>query len=111
MHCRFCQSSELVPKHRGLSHPKLPDHGPFDLYVCRDCGSLVTWPVPAADALDRLYAAMDCGVEKLVVLSTDKAAYPVNAMGCSKMMMEKIIAVNDTTGEITHKLKYVVGSI
>lgn len=36
-------------------------------------------------------AAMEAGVEKLVVLSTDKAAYPVNAMGCSKMMMEKIM--------------------
>ncbi|KLN58955.1 UDP-glucose 4-epimerase [Kiloniella spongiae] len=31
------------------------------------------------------------GVEKVVVLSTDKAAYPVNAMGCSKMMMEKVM--------------------
>jgi UDP-glucose 4-epimerase len=30
-------------------------------------------------------------VDKVVVLSTDKAAYPVNAMGCSKMMMEKIM--------------------
>jgi len=36
-------------------------------------------------------AALHHGVEKLVVLSTDKAAYPVNAMGCSKMMMEKIM--------------------
>ncbi len=36
-------------------------------------------------------AALHHGVDKLVVLSTDKAAYPVNAMGCSKMMMEKIM--------------------
>ena len=36
-------------------------------------------------------AAQSCGVEKVVVLSTDKAAYPINAMGCSKMMMEKIM--------------------
>ena len=36
-------------------------------------------------------AALHHGVEKLVVLSTDKAAYPVNAMGCSKMMMEKLM--------------------
>lgn len=36
-------------------------------------------------------AALYHGVERLVVLSTDKAAYPVNAMGCSKMMMEKLM--------------------
>ena len=36
-------------------------------------------------------AALYHSVEKLVVLSTDKAAYPVNAMGCSKMMMEKLM--------------------
>ncbi|RED44307.1 polysaccharide biosynthesis protein [Aestuariispira insulae] len=36
-------------------------------------------------------AAIFHAVEKVVVLSTDKAAYPVNAMGCSKMMMEKLM--------------------
>jgi len=36
-------------------------------------------------------AALQENVEKLVVLSTDKAAYPINAMGCSKMMMEKLV--------------------
>ena len=36
-------------------------------------------------------AALQHEVEKVVVLSTDKAAYPVNAMGCSKMLMEKIM--------------------
>lgn len=36
-------------------------------------------------------AALSHEVEKMVVLSTDKAAYPVNAMGCSKMMMEKVV--------------------
>ena len=36
-------------------------------------------------------AALQHGVKRLVVLSTDKAAYPVNAMGCSKMMMEKLM--------------------
>lgn len=36
-------------------------------------------------------AAITNSIERLVVLSTDKAAYPVNAMGCSKMMMEKLM--------------------
>jgi len=38
-----------------------------------------------------LYASSINNVKKVVVLSTDKAAYPVNAMGCSKLMMEKIM--------------------
>ncbi|EON72014.1 polysaccharide biosynthesis protein [Lysinibacillus sphaericus] len=36
-----------------------------------------------------LTAAMQAGVKKIICLSTDKAAYPVNAMGISKAMMEK----------------------
>ena len=38
-----------------------------------------------------LTAAVDAGVQRVVCLSTDKAAYPINAMGTSKAMMEKII--------------------
>jgi UDP-glucose 4-epimerase len=37
-----------------------------------------------------LNAAIDHGVQKVVVLSTDKACYPINAMGISKAMMEKV---------------------
>jgi UDP-N-acetylglucosamine 4,6-dehydratase len=35
--------------------------------------------------------ALDCGVKRVVALSTDKAVYPVNAMGISKAMMEKLM--------------------
>jgi len=38
-----------------------------------------------------LNAAIGAGVKKVVCLSTDKAAYPINAMGISKAMMEKVI--------------------
>ena len=38
-----------------------------------------------------LSAAIDEGVKTVICLSTDKAAYPVNAMGISKAMMEKVI--------------------
>ncbi|WP_348921982.1 polysaccharide biosynthesis protein [Enterococcus rotai] len=37
-----------------------------------------------------LTAAIEVGVEKVICLSTDKAAYPINAMGISKAMMEKV---------------------
>jgi UDP-glucose 4-epimerase len=39
-----------------------------------------------------LQAALDNRVKRVIVLSTDKAAYPINAMGISKAMMEKIMA-------------------
>ncbi|MDO4546549.1 MAG: polysaccharide biosynthesis protein [Clostridia bacterium] len=38
-----------------------------------------------------LTAAIEAGVKKVICLSTDKAAYPVNAMGTSKAMMEKVV--------------------
>ena len=44
-----------------------------------------------------LSVAIDCGVKKIICLSTDKAAYPVNAMGTSKAMMEKVIVAKSRT--------------
>ena len=38
-----------------------------------------------------LHAAMDAHVKRVVCLSTDKAAYPINAMGISKAMMEHVL--------------------
>ena len=44
-----------------------------------------------------LTAAIDEGVKTVICLSTDKAAYPVNAMGTSKAMMEKVIVAKSRT--------------
>jgi UDP-glucose 4-epimerase len=44
-----------------------------------------------------LTAAIEAGVSNIVCLSTDKAAYPVNAMGTSKAMMEKVIVAKSRT--------------
>lgn len=44
-----------------------------------------------------LTAAIDAGVKKVICLSTDKAAYPVNAMGTSKAMMEKVFVAKSKT--------------
>ena len=41
-----------------------------------------------------LHAAIEAGVKRVVCLSTDKAAYPINAMGISKAMMEHVIYAN-----------------
>ncbi len=44
-----------------------------------------------------LTAAIEAGVRSVICLSTDKAAYPVNAMGTSKAMMEKVIVAKSRT--------------
>lgn len=44
-----------------------------------------------------LTAAIESGIEKVICLSTDKAAYPINAMGISKAMMEKVFVAKANT--------------
>ena len=48
-----------------------------------------------------LQCAIDNSVERVVCLSTDKAVYPINAMGTSKAMMEKIIVAKSRTAKDT----------
>lgn len=48
-----------------------------------------------------LEAAMQAGVERVVCLSTDKAVYPINAMGISKAMMEKVIVAKSRSSGST----------
>ena len=48
-----------------------------------------------------LTAAIEAGVRNVVCLSTDKAAYPVNAMGTSKAMMEKVVVAKARTTKDT----------
>lgn len=49
-----------------------------------------------------LEAAIQNGVERIVCLSTDKAVYPINAMGISKAMMEKVIVAKSRNLENTN---------
>ena len=46
-------------------------------------------------------AAIEAGVKSVICLSTDKAAYPVNAMGTSKAMMEKVVVAKSRTTKST----------
>lgn len=48
-----------------------------------------------------LEAAISCGVKRVVCLSTDKAVYPINAMGISKAMMEKVMIAKSRGSEST----------
>lgn len=48
-----------------------------------------------------LEAAINCNVKRVVCLSTDKAVYPINAMGISKAMMEKVIVAKSRGSDNT----------
>src|SRR3546814_5639726 len=52
-----------------------------------------------------LSAAIAAGVERVVCLSTDKAVYPINAMGISKAMMEKVMVASSRNLEGDRKSK------
>ena len=55
-----------------------------------------------------LEAAINCGVKRVVVLSTDKAVYPINAMGISKAMMEKVAVAKsrNSNGTVINVTRY-----
>lgn len=48
-----------------------------------------------------LEAAINCGVKRVICLSTDKAVYPINAMGTSKAMMEKVAVAKSRVSSST----------
>ena len=48
-----------------------------------------------------LEAAISCGVKRVICLSTDKAVYPINAMGISKAMMEKVAVSKSRSSQST----------
>ena len=51
-----------------------------------------------------LTGAIEMGIKKVICLSTDKAAYPINAMGISKAMMEKVFVAKANTVDPTSTL-------
>jgi UDP-N-acetylglucosamine 4,6-dehydratase len=55
-----------------------------------------------------LEVAIQCGVKRVVVLSTDKAVYPINAMGISKAMMEKVAVAKsrNVSGTVINVTRY-----
>lgn len=55
-----------------------------------------------------LEAAINCNVKRVVVLSTDKAVYPINAMGISKAMMEKVAVAKsrNSSGTVINVTRY-----
>jgi UDP-glucose 4-epimerase len=68
----------------------------FHAAALKQVPSCEFWPMEAVrtnvlGTENVLNAAIACGVERVIALSTDKAVYPINAMGISKAMMEKLV--------------------
>jgi SAM-dependent methyltransferase len=53
--CAYCDGVATL-RYRNLRHPVWHAVGKVDLYSCRRCGSLTTWPLPSKDLLERCYA-------------------------------------------------------
>lgn len=68
----------------------------FHAAALKQVPSCEFWPMEAVrtnviGTENVLSAAISCGVDRVIALSTDKAVYPINAMGISKAMMEKVV--------------------
>lgn len=90
---------------RDLASVKNAMHGVdyiFHAAALKQVPSCEFFPIEAVktnvlDTENVLTAAIEEGVKSVICLSTDKAAYPVNAMGTSKAMMEKVIVAKSRT--------------
>jgi len=60
--CCFCRSENIAREYSGVVHPLKKDHGPFDFYRCRDCGSGMTIPPPSPESLAALYGSFERGL-------------------------------------------------
>jgi UDP-N-acetylglucosamine 4,6-dehydratase len=77
---RACQGADLVVHAAAMKQVPACEYNPFEAVQTNVLG--------AQHVVD---AAIDCGVEKVVALSTDKAVNPVNLYGATKLCEEKII--------------------
>ena len=70
--CMFCGGS-LHLKYHGVFHPFKTDHGPFDIYTCKKCGSAQTDPMPSSESLTALYGSYQDGLPALhrTIMSDD----------------------------------------
>ena len=108
-HARMPQAAEkikfFIGDVRELSSIKNALHGVdyiFHAAALKQVPSCEFFPIEAVrtnvlGTENLLSAAIDEGVKTVICLSTDKAAYPVNAMGISKAMMEKVIVAKSRT--------------
>ncbi len=58
-HCLFCGSNKSQATAKAISHRIKRDHGPFDFYSCKACGSGFTFPLPDLAVLSDFYSRYD----------------------------------------------------
>jgi UDP-N-acetylglucosamine 4,6-dehydratase (inverting) len=86
---RACEGIDIIIHAAALKHVPIAEYNPFECISTNILG-----------AENIVNAALDCGVKKVVALSTDKAAAPINLYGATKLCSDKLfIAANNIKGK------------
>ena len=60
--CPYCRSKNIKMKYRRHFHKMSPGYGPFDFFVCEDCGCGFNNPMPSNDQIRRFYSSYSSGM-------------------------------------------------
>lgn len=86
---RACEGVDIIIHAAALKHVPIAEYNPMECINTNIFG-----------AENVINAALDCGVKKVVALSTDKAAAPINLYGATKLCSDKLfIAANNIKGK------------
>lgn len=85
---RACEGIDVIVHAAALKHVPIAEYNPFECISTNIMG-----------AENVVNAALDCGIKRVVALSTDKAAAPINLYGATKLCSDKLfIAANNMKG-------------
>lgn len=94
---RACEGIDIIIHAAALKHVPIAEYNPFECISTNVIG-----------AENVINAALDCGITKVVALSTDKAAAPINLYGATKLCSDKLfIAGNNIKGSRDLKMSVV----
>lgn len=94
---RAAEHIDIIIHAAALKHVPIAEYNPFECIQTNIIG-----------AQNVINAALDCGVERVVALSTDKAAAPINLYGATKLCSDKLfIAANNIKGQRALKFSVV----
>lgn len=63
LHCCFCGSADLRVRYEKQLHPVFSALGQFTIYHCNHCFSMITYPVPQKEVLEKLYGSFNGGIQ------------------------------------------------
>ncbi|MEZ0393230.1 MAG: SDR family NAD(P)-dependent oxidoreductase, partial [Pseudobdellovibrionaceae bacterium] len=94
---RACEGIDIIVHAAALKHVPIAEYNPFECISTNVLG-----------AENVVNAALDCGIQNVVALSTDKAAAPINLYGATKLCSDKLfIAANNIRGHRNLKFSVV----